>query len=813
MRACIIILSVICACCTTTWGQTLRAYITAAENAMAEKDYYTAYTHFGTAVDIDSSRMDLVFKLGEAAREFHSYTEAERMYRTVLDSDQSADYPLAAFWLGQTQQIQGKYDSAIASYQIYLGEHAGDDSLYTAEANRMIESCQWAKDNLRTTNDTTTVKRLGDTVNTLYSEFGAVRTDEMLYFTRLGYARKNKVKNREVPPAILYSKVLGAEGDGTSVPLDSILNDSTLHTAHTTFSHDGTRVYYTLCAYLNRSDIRCDLYYREIDNGVWGEPQKLDAPVNAEGSTTTQPCVAYDDAVGKEVLYFVSDRDGGNGGLDIWYAEIDDAGQISTPRNLTGINTPYDDVTPFFHEESNTLYFSTSGRPGFGGFDIFQAEQTATGLGEPVNIGPDINSSYHDVYYTLNEDESEGLFSSNRLGSIFIDHTFEACCYDVYEVTSEPVEVDLIVETFNRRTMEPLSDVTVYVESKNGQLLLVTHTTGTGNRLELPLKRNKRYTLIGTRDGFEPDTAQFDTYNISQSVTINQRLLLRPEDVVVEVQTFDARQRQPLPNVTVDILDSGNNLLERKTNPTGHISYFAVDPGQDYTITGKRKGYRQASVPLLDSELIGQDTVIKQLYLPLGNLEEFLPLAIYFDNDEPEPRSRIATTSKRYLETYEPYYAQKDKFVRRYARGLPRDEEATAEAEIEAFFEDSLRNNKEEFESFLNILNQYLDEGLTFKIYLKGYASPLASDQYNYLLGQRRINTIQNEFAAFRGGVLQKYFESGALEVVEKSFGEEEAPPNVSDDVRNLRGSVYSPEASIERRVEIIELEKDNPNQ
>ncbi|MDX1409663.1 MAG: tetratricopeptide repeat protein, partial [Saprospiraceae bacterium] len=152
MKARIIILSVICASCTTMWGQTLRAYITAAENAMAEKDFYTAFTHFGTAVDIDSNRVDLIYKLGEAAWQFHSYAEAERMYSKVLESEVNTEYPQAAFWLGQAQQIQGKYDSAIASYQIYLGEHAGDDSLYTAEANRMIESCRWAKDNLRTTN-------------------------------------------------------------------------------------------------------------------------------------------------------------------------------------------------------------------------------------------------------------------------------------------------------------------------------------------------------------------------------------------------------------------------------------------------------------------------------------------------------------------------------------------------------------------------------------------------------------------------------------------------------------------------------------
>jgi len=155
-------------------------------------------------------------------------------------------------------------------------------------------------------------------------------------------------------------------------------------------------------------------------------------------------------------------------------------------------------------------------------------------------------------------------------------------------------------------------------------------------------------------------------------------------------------------------------------------------------------------------------------------------------------------------------FASKERFKRKYARGVSKAEDAALEIAIEKFFEDSLRRTKEEFESFLNILHQYLDEGLTFKIFLKGFTSPLASDAYNYQLGQRRIKSIQNEFAAYRDGVLKKYFDSGALEVVEKSFGEETAPETVSDDPRDTRRSIYSPEASVERRVEIIEIEKPN---
>ena len=167
----------------------------------------------------------------------------------------------------------------------------------------------------------------------------------------------------------------------------------------------------------------------------------------------------------------------------------------------------------------------------------------------------------------------------------------------------------------------------------------------------------------------------------------------------------------------------------------------------------------------------------------------------------------------RYLQTYDRYYGKKGEFTNRYTRGLDGNELTSAQSEVTAFFDDGLKLGKEEFEAFLNILDQYLAEQLSFKIFLKGYASPLASEEYNAMLGERRIKTIQNEFAAYKGGVLQQYFDSGDLEVTEKSFGEGEAPPGVSDDARDLRQSIYSPAASRERRVEIIEIQKDNPDE
>jgi hypothetical protein len=224
--------------------------------------------------------------------------------------------------------------------------------------------------------------------------------------------------------------------------------------------------------------------------------------------------------------------------------------------------------------------------------------------------------------------------------------------------------------------------------------------------------------------------------------------------------------------------------------------------------TGTKKGYLPESQLFNSSQNPGSDTLIIDLYLEIGNLEDFLPLAIYFDNDVPGRKSTADKATVRYLETYNPYMALKPTFITKYSAGAPPSEKEAAARAIAAFFENDLAGGKREFESFMHILEQYLREGLTFTIYLKGYTSPLASSDYNLALGKRRISSIQNEFRHFRDGILYKYMETGDLVVTEKSFGEETAPPTVSDDRKNTRKSIYSPEASRERRVEIIEIQK-----
>ncbi len=787
---------------TSASGQTLNAYVKGAREAMVKKDYYSAYNFMRIAHEIEPNNIEYTYELAEAARMYSAFTNAEKFYEEVASSNKANDYPATNYWLGYVKERLGKYQEALDLFQIYTSEHSNEDPALDSLAAKHTEISTWAIKELENADTVMDLVHLGPEVNTSFSEFGAAQDSNLLYYSSLRFLGQDKVVSQPEKP---YAKILISE-DNQEGKVDSNMNDPALSTAHTAFNAAKDRVFYTLCDYVNGSDIRCDLYYRDIVDGEYSLAQKLPEPINMAGYTTTQPHVGYDPLSGREVLYFTSDRPNGKGRLDIWYCYIVGKDNFTEPVNFEALNTPFSEVSPFYHRPSNTLYFSTEGYLGFGGLDVFSVENDNGVWGKPVNLGSPTNSSLDDAFYSLSADEQEGYFSSNRLGSMYLSPEDEACCFDIYYFTKEPIEVSLKVLTFNKLTLEPLNNCTVYLTEAG--VNTETYSTGDTNEVVIIINRNSSYDVLGEKPEFTSDSAKFSTSGIKESTQIVKKLYLAPAQRVLLVRTFEKRTRQPLEGVRVDLkeMPNGTSRVKQETFATQYL--FMVDPNKDMSVTGTKKGYLPETKLFNTNDNPDADTLVIDLYLEIGNLEDFLPLAIYFNNDEPGRRSKSETAAVRYLETYGPYMAQKAHFISKYgAASAPADRDANIKA-ITEFFEVDLATGKREFESFMHILEQYLKEGLTFTIYLKGYTSPLASNAYNLSLGNRRISSIQNEFKSFRDGILWKYMETGDLVVTQKSFGEETAPKNVSDDRKNVRKSIYSPEASRERRVEIIEIQK-----
>ncbi len=184
-------------------------------------------------------------------------------------------------------------------------------------------------------------------------------------------------------------------------------------------------------------------------------------------------------------------------------------------------------------------------------------------------------------------------------------------------------------------------------------------------------------------------------------------------------------------------------------------------------------------------------------------LEEFLPLRLYFDNDQPNPRTRKTTTRLAYSETYYDYQNQESVYYEQF------EDDEKEQDDIAVFFNDDVTGGFEKLDRFSTILLELLEDGQTIEIFLKGYTSPRAKGDYNLLLGKRRVSAVRNHFENWKNGVLVQYITSKQLNISEVSFGETKAALSARDEKSGERLSIYSKAAAAERRVEIVEVRRE----
>jgi len=141
------------------------------------------------------------------------------------------------------------------------------------------------------------------------------------------------------------------------------------------------------------------------------------------------------------------------------------------------------------------------------------------------------------------------------------------------------------------------------------------------------------------------------------------------------------------------------------------------------------------------------------------------------------------------------------------------EEKRKAEQEIETFFRKDVKGGKKNLDEFMNTLLEVLQNGHEVAIQLKGYASPRADYEYNLILANRRVNSVENELKKYRNGALKPFIKNKQLIITDVSYGEALAPKDISDDLNDEKHSIYSVKASRERRVEVVKISTDLINE
>jgi len=788
------------------YSQTFKAYLKAADNAFFQKDFYSAMQYYSIGLEIEEDRTDLLYKYAESARLFNAYAQADSAYTEVISRDTTgAAFPEAKYWSATMKKNLGLYDDASIAFAEFSTTTQAVDSMLIEQAVKEIDICQWAKTKEANPDPDIEIDTVSLVINTPYSEFAAYEVEDSLFYTSYNELIK---RDEYEPDRFLMKTYFLLDTTGTILKEEQVDKGAKeTHVAFLTFNSDRSRVYYSKCGYINETsvEITCKLCYREVLPGnYFGKEEKLPSYINVPKTSNLMPNLGIDETTGYEYLFYVSDRPDGKGGRDVWCSVINQNDSISMPVNIDSVNTAKDDLTPFFHTGSQVLYFSTDGRRGMGGYDIYSVAKMGGQWGTAKHLPAPLNSSMNEISYTVNDLENKGYLASNREGSVSFDDDIEYCCYDIFAFNRNVFYLELA--SFDAFCEDELPGVEIELFRVVGKerYSMDVFQDPTTHETQFPPLSKGIYYLIANKDGYEGVALEIDLTDPSKGPNITQDLRLAPLDIDLTVEITDEESGDPLLGCTVQLLE-GEEQIDILSGEERNVFDYELERSKDYTLIVAKPGWHPDTIKL-DPAII--ETECKYL-LPVPLLKkdiiDFPPLYLYFDNNKPAPSARRVTrTDVPYRDAYVDYYDRKPIFIEEYSKALDGRDRFLAEQQVKAFFE---REVREEYESLLVFCEQtlkYLEKDVDIVITITGYTSPRGNPDYNEKLSARRINSLEKEFNLYENGALIPYLKSGRLKIVEVSVGETRSNPKVIDALDDLRNSVYSPLASIERRVEII---------
>lgn len=374
-----------------------------AKELVAVGNFYKSETILTEVLDKDGSFDEAIVLLHEV---YLKRSEPERANAIIGQYAKEIETP----FLGRLLVLQANYAYQSGDYQQankllsnIKGNVSGIDSVGVEYLKRLVSFSIDAVNNP----EEIIFEKLPQPLNKFTQQyFPSVTTRGQLVFTmrdQLGRGDENLYTSRLV-------------GDGQwSEPTSISFNINTDRNEGTaSISADGKTLVFTSCNRPNNIG-SCDLYISYLINGNWTEPELLGEEVNSE-SWDSQPSLT---ATGN-TLYFVSTREGGLGKQDIWKSEKV-AEEWTQAVNLgEQVNTKEDDCSPFIYLDGETLIYSSRGRIGLGGYDLFKSILTNNNWSEPENLGYPINNAFDQIGYCISADQWAYFSSSDESGQIYL---------------------------------------------------------------------------------------------------------------------------------------------------------------------------------------------------------------------------------------------------------------------------------------------------------------------------------------------------------------------------------------------------------
>lgn len=479
-----------------------------ADKLYSRYEYVDAATAYKKLVD-DGKADGYVYKqLADTYYNMFNTVEASTWYAKAIETPQDAE---TYFRYSQMLKASGKYEEANKQMTKFASMAPNDNRAKAFKENPNYVPKILSKDAKYNINPLT--------INTDKSEFGAVLSDKTLYFTSARNVARKKYGWNDEPFLDIYKSILGDGGTFSDATAVTELN-SQFHDGPASISADGNTIYFASASFRDKLFVKDkknnlklgknNIYMATKSGDTWSNTKSL--PFNSKDFSTSNPSISND---GK-TLYFSSDMPASLGGVDIWKVAVNGDGTFGAPENLgSKVNTEGNESFPFISEDGKTLSFSSSGRQGLGGLDIYQID-LSKGT-DAVNLGKPVNTEKDDFSFSFNKAQNMGFFSSNRGGND-----------DIYSAT--PIcAVDVITTVTNAKTGAVLANAKVSIlDSKKN--IITSETSNEAGEVKFKVECDKDYSIQASKDGFEGNS-----FPVAKSKGPEAKIAasLQPIDVIV----------------------------------------------------------------------------------------------------------------------------------------------------------------------------------------------------------------------------------------------------------------------------------------
>lgn len=465
-----------------------------------------ALIKFEEAIGVWPKYGDALYRSGTI---LYTAKDYEHSYQRLIEAEANMTRipPRLYFYLGDIHFMNDEFADAEKYYALYLKLQPRDKPFYHKTAEKNVKTAAYAKTAMDNKIAFDPIN-LGPEINSPYGDYmpNLTADDELIFFT----SRRSESLGGRNPLTGKYAEDFfycerGENGKWQAAESLGEPVNTTGNEGAASFSPDGQFVYFTAC---NREDGKgsCDLYVAQLKGREWTKPQNLGDAINTE-YWESQPCISGDG----RTLYFVSNRRGGVGGYDIWFSRNVNGKWMDAENIDKPINTGNGEMSPFLHADGKTLYFASSGHPGFGGTDLFMSTKDGNSWTAPRNLGYPLNTSADESNLFINSSGEKGFVNSDRKGGYGKQ--------DIYEFVVDPA-IRPKVATFVRGhvleegTENPLGAEIVFINLETRDTIRSVSTNPVDGKFLLSLPMEEDYAAFTDKQGYLFNSKNFSLKDI-----------------------------------------------------------------------------------------------------------------------------------------------------------------------------------------------------------------------------------------------------------------------------------------------------------